>query len=49
MIDPDADRLLVTGAAGAIGTAVRSSLRGQWRHLRLNDIRPVQDLSLIHI
>jgi uronate dehydrogenase len=45
MIDPDTDHVLVTGAAGAIGTAVRAGLRGQWRHLRLNDIRPVQDLA----
>ncbi len=45
MIDPDTDRVLITGAAGAIGTALRAGLRGQWRHLRLNDIRPLQDLG----
>ena len=45
MIDPTTDRVLITGAAGAVGTALRSGLRAQWRHLRLTDIRPVQDLA----
>ena len=45
MIDPKTDRVLITGAAGAIGTAVRDGLRAQWRNLRLTDIRPVQNLT----
>jgi uronate dehydrogenase len=45
MIDPETDRVLITGAAGAIGTALRTGLRGHWRHLRLTDIRPVPDLA----
>ncbi len=43
MIDPAADRVLITGAAGAIGTALRNGLRADWRHLRLTDIRPIAD------
>ena len=45
MIDPTTDRVLITGAAGAIGTALRNGMRASWHHLRLTDIRPVQDLS----
>jgi uronate dehydrogenase len=45
MIVPETDRVLITGAAGAIGTALRVGLRGRWRHLRLTDIRPVPDLA----
>lgn len=45
MIDPATDRVLITGAAGAIGTALRTGLRARWRHLRLTDIRPVTDLA----
>lgn len=45
MINPDTDRVLITGAAGAIGTALRAGLRDSWRHLRLTDIRPVQHLA----
>jgi uronate dehydrogenase len=45
MINPETDRVLITGAAGAIGTALRNGLREDWRHLRLTDIRPVQDLA----
>lgn len=45
MIDPRTDRVLITGAAGAIGTALRTGLRDQWAHLRLTDIQPVRDLS----
>jgi uronate dehydrogenase len=41
MIDPATDRVLITGAAGAIGTALRIGLRPAWRHLRLTDIRPI--------
>ena len=43
MIDPTTDRVLITGAAGAIGTALRVGLRPAWRHLRLTDIRPIAD------
>jgi uronate dehydrogenase len=45
MIDPQTDRVLITGAAGAIGTALRDGLRPNWRRLRLTDIRPVQGLT----
>src|SRR5690242_5076460 len=45
MINPDTDRVLITGAAGAIGTALRTGLRATWRHLRLTDIRPLQNLA----
>ena len=45
MITPETDRVLITGAAGAIGTALRTGLRSRWRHLRLTDIRPVRDLA----
>jgi uronate dehydrogenase len=41
MIDPATDRVLITGAAGAIGTALRIGLRPAWRQLRLTDIRPI--------
>ena len=43
MIDPATDRVLITGAAGAIGTALRNGLRSTCRHLRLTDIRPIAD------
>jgi uronate dehydrogenase len=43
MINPETDRVLITGAAGAIGTALRVGLRSRWRRLRLTDIRPVPD------
>jgi uncharacterized protein YbjT (DUF2867 family) len=45
MIDPKTDRVLITGAAGAIGTALRDGLRANWRRLHLTDIRPVQNLA----
>jgi uronate dehydrogenase len=45
MIDPEIDRVLITGAAGAIGTALRTELRDKWRHLRLTEIRPLQELA----
>lgn len=45
MIAPGADRVLITGAAGAIGSALRAGLRADWRHLRLTDIQPIPDLS----
>jgi uronate dehydrogenase len=43
MIDPAKDTVLITGAAGAIGTALRNGLRASWQHLRLTDARPVKD------
>jgi len=43
MINPATDRVLITGAAGAIGTASRTGLRGDWRRLRLTDNRPIAD------
>ena len=45
MIDPATDRVLITGAAGEIGKALRAGLRGAYRHLVLTDIRPVADLA----
>lgn len=41
MIDPANDTVLITGAAGAIGTALRDGLREHWRHLRLTDIQSI--------
>lgn len=43
MIDPANDTVLITGAAGAIGTALRNGLRADWKHLRLTDARPIRD------
>jgi len=43
MINPDTDTVLITGAAGAIGTALRNGLRSGWRHLRLTDVRPIRN------
>jgi uronate dehydrogenase len=43
MIDPSKDIVLITGAAGAIGTALRNGLRLGWRHLKLTDARPIKD------
>ena len=43
MIDPRTDRVLITGAAGAIGTALRQGLRGRWQKLRVTDRRPITD------
>ncbi len=43
MVNPATDRVLITGAAGAIGTALRNGLRGAYRHLRLTDNRPIAD------
>lgn len=36
-------RLLITGAAGRLGTAVRRGLGAQWPQLRLTDVRPIPD------
>ncbi len=41
---PEWQRLLLTGAAGEIGSVLRPALRGTARHLRLQDLRPVTDL-----
>jgi uronate dehydrogenase len=43
MIDSTKDTVLITGAAGAIGTALRIGLREGWSHLRLTDARPIKD------
>ena len=43
MLDPRNDRVLVTGAAGLIGTALRQGLRGSWRKLRVTDRNPIAD------
>ena len=45
MIDPNADRVLITGAAGAIGIALRQGLRRRWRTLRVTDLRPIADAA----
>lgn len=45
MINPGNDRVLITGAAGAIGTALRNGLRGTWHHLRLTDVRTIQHVA----
>ncbi len=37
MLDPRDDRVLVTGAAGLIGGALRQGLRTNWRKLRVTD------------
>src|SRR5262249_7312688 len=44
-MNPETDRVLITGAAGAIGTALRTGLRSHWRRLRLTDVRPIADLA----
>ena len=41
MIDPANDIVLITGAAGAIGTALRDGMRERYRHLRLTDVKPI--------
>jgi uronate dehydrogenase len=45
MIDPQNDRILITGAAGAVGTALRNGLRADWRRLRLTDIKPIDGVT----
>ena len=45
MINPETDRVLITGAAGAIGSALRTGLRDHWRKLRLTDVKPIADLA----
>lgn len=39
------ERLLITGAAGEIGTVIRPALRDTARAIRLHDRRPVADLA----
>lgn len=36
-------RLLITGAAGRLGTVVRKGLGAQWQHLRITDLRSIDD------
>lgn len=43
MIDPVTDRVLITGAAGAIGSALRTGLRAEYYRLRLTDVKPIAD------
>ena len=45
MINPETDRVLITGAGGGIGSALRDGLRPTWRHLRLTDIRPIGNVT----
>src|ERR1700743_155887 len=46
MISPATDIVLVTGAAGAIGSALREGLRTDWHHPRLIDARPIVNPAL---
>jgi uronate dehydrogenase len=39
--EPDMDRILITGAAGKIGDALRKGLRGSYPLIRLADISPM--------
>src|SRR3974390_3845487 len=39
------ENVLITGAAGDIGTRLRKILRGVYRHLRASDIRKPADLA----
>ena len=43
---PRWNRLLVTGAAGEIGSVIRPALRGAATHCRWHDIRPVTDAAV---
>jgi uronate dehydrogenase len=38
-------RLLITGAGGAIGTILRPALRDTAEHIRLHDLHPIADLT----
>jgi uronate dehydrogenase len=40
-----AKRVLITGAAGAIGSVIRHGIAGQYEHVRLMDIKPIDDIS----
>jgi uronate dehydrogenase len=44
MIDPRTDQVVITGAAGEIGSALREHLGGTYRRLLLTDVRPVPAL-----
>lgn len=35
------ERLLITGAAGALGSVLRRHVAGRYRHLRLSDLKPL--------
>lgn len=37
------NRVLITGAAGAVGSALRKGFQGTFKHLRLTDIAPIKD------
>ena len=45
MIDPARHCVLLTGAAGEIGQALRAGLRATYANLRLTDLRPIGDLA----
>ncbi len=45
MIDPARHCVLLTGAAGEIGQALRAGLRAAYKNLRLTDLRPITDLA----
>ncbi|CAN7346185.1 hypothetical protein [Variovorax sp. LjRoot178] len=45
MIDPNKETILITGAGGRIGIALRYGLRSGRRHLRLTDVCPLEDLA----
>lgn len=45
MIDPRTDRVLITGAAGLVGSALREHLRPAYGHLLLTDLREIPDLA----
>ncbi|MGD1955960.1 MAG: NAD-dependent epimerase/dehydratase family protein [Sphingomonadales bacterium] len=36
-------RVLITGAAGAVGSVLRAGFQGLYKHLRLTDISPLED------
>ena len=41
MINDNSDIVLITGASGRVGSALRLGLRARWRRLRLTDVRPI--------
>ena len=45
MIDPRTDRVLITGAAGLVGSALREHLGPTYDHLLLTDVRDIPDLA----
>lgn len=40
-----ANRILITGAAGRIGVALRAGLKGRYDSIRLVDLQPIEDLA----